>query len=111
MESGGRRDKVLLSSIGLVSLGILLTSRVPSQSNTNNPSVLGRDCTPPVEIIRRHGTSAGIDPHSNDQFFVGGRPKGTLNTTDNCVQRLSPEKINDLKQAQEAQAQAQQQGQ
>jgi hypothetical protein len=100
MESWGRRDKVLLSSIGLVSLGILLTSRVPIQSNTNNPSVLGRDCIP-LEIVAQHEPSVVIDSHSNDQFFVGGRPKGTLNTTDNCVQRLSPEKIDALNQAQQ----------
>ncbi len=102
-------DKFLLSSIGLVSFGILGTSRVPSQSNTNNPSVLGRDCIP-VEIVRQHGTSAGIDSPIEGQFFVRGRLKGTLDTTNNCVQGLSQETVDALNQAQ-AQAQAQQQGQ
>jgi hypothetical protein len=94
-------DRFLLGSIGLVSLGILGTSRVPSQSNTNNPSVLGGDCIP-LEIVNKHRPNVGIDSPIQGQFYVNGRlTKATLNTTKNCVQGLPPKTIDALKRAQQ----------
>ncbi len=60
----------------------------------------------PLEIVNKYGPGVGIDPHINNQFSIQGRLRGTLDTTNNCVQGLPPETINALNQAQ-----AQQQGQ
>jgi hypothetical protein len=101
-------DKLLLSSIGFVSLGILSTSRVPSKSNTNNPSVSVSSCIP-LEVVKERGSKVGIDIdiHINNQVSVNGSLQGTLDTTHNCVQGLSPKTVDALEQAQAQQAERQ----